>query len=218
MVMGTEAQSGGTRERLMDAAQELFAERGFEGVSLRDITGAAEANVAAVNYYFGSRENLIAALVERYAGPMNEKRMALLAEAERRHGEEAVPVEEVLEAFLTPMRDVIAKSEMSERLFCKFMGRLMGERGYRLPDSVQPAFQAMAGRFASALRRAVPGLSEPLALWRMQYSFGVMANALMHGETFQQIAAGRAGDPGMDRQFRQIIDFCAAGIRAASTP
>lgn len=203
----------GTRERILEAAESLFAERGFDSVSLRDITGAAGANVAAVNYHFGSKDNLIDAVIERHATPINEARIAQLDAAEGRHPD-GVPVEEILQAFLEPMLHHIMSGRMSEELFCKFMGRLMGERGYCLPEAVEPLFQAMAARFAGALRKAVPALSEELALWKMHYSFGVLANTLTHGETLRQISGGRAGAPEMDQQFRQIIDFCAAGIRA----
>ena len=99
----TEQSEVGTRERILDAAERLFGERGFEVVSLRDITGLAGANVASVNYHFGSKEKLIDAVVERHSVPMNERRMAMLGAAEGRHAGGMVPVREVLEAFLQPM-------------------------------------------------------------------------------------------------------------------
>jgi AcrR family transcriptional regulator len=208
----------GTRERILDAAEALFGEEGFEGVSLRDITGRADANVASVNYHFGSKENLITAVVERHARPINEERLRCLDAAEARHADRAVPVEQVLEAFLVPMIEHIEKGRMSEGLFCKFMGRLMAERTFKLPSSVEPLFQEMAARFAKAFMKAVPDISEQEALWRMHYSFGVMANTLMHGETLQQISAGRAGAPTIEEQMRHIIKFCTAGFRASSGP
>ncbi len=211
---GVQDQRTGTRARILEAAEALFAEHGFESVSLRDITREADANVASVNYHFGSKDKLIDAVVARHVMPINEKRLKLLEEAEGRHGGGAVPVEEILEAFLAPLLAQITSGEMSERLFCKFMGRLMGERGYKVPAAVEPLFRTMAGRFTSALRKSVPFLSEELALWRMHYSFGVMSNTLTHGETLRQLSAGRAGDPPVGVQFRRIIDFCASGFRA----
>ncbi len=213
-----EQSRAGTRERILEAAEALFAERGFETVSLRDITGAAEANVAAVNYHFGSKDNLIDAVVERHVTPINVQRLKLLDESEERHGEQPVPVAEILEDFLAPLLAHIMSGKMSERLFGKFMGRLMGERGYKVPASVEPLFRTMAARFTGALRKAVPMLTEELALWRMHYSFGVMSNTLTHGDTLRRLSGGRAGDPSMEDQFRQIIDFCASGIQAGANP
>lgn len=210
-----EQSETGTRERILDAAERLFGERGFEVVSLRDITGLAGANVASVNYHFGSKDKLIDAVVERHAAPVNERRMAMLDTAEERHGGAVVPVREVLEAFLRPMIAHILEGKMSEDLFCKFMGRMMSERGYCLPKSVEPIFQEMAMRFAVAFLKAVPGLSEQDVLWRMHFSFGVLSNTLMHRDTLQQISAGRAGDPGMEVLLESVLDFTAAGFVAS---
>ena len=204
----------GTRERILEAAEALFAERGFDTVSLRDITGAAEANVAAVNYHFGSKDNLIDAVQERHINPVNEDRLRQLDAAEARHGDDPIPVEEILEAFLAPLLAHIESGRMSEQLFGKFMGRLMGERGYQLPESIRPLFLAVAGRFTDALRKAVPCLTQERALWRMHYSFGALANTLTHGETLKKLSASHAGAPTMEEQFRHIIAFCAAGFQA----
>jgi hypothetical protein len=138
----------------------------------------------------------------------------MLDQLESRPAECPPPVRDILEAFLNPLIEHITEGKRKEQLFCKFMGRLMGERGYRLPESVEPLFQEMALRFASALRRAVPELSEEIALWRMHFSFGVMANTLTHGETLKQISGGRAGHPEVEELFRRVIDFCAAGFHA----
>ena len=205
----------GTRERVLRSAETLFAERGFEIVSLRDITGAADANVAAVNYHFGSKGKLIDAVIERHVVPINEERVELLNRFEAECVESPLPVEKVLKAFLWPILRHITSGEMSEELFGKFMGRLIGERGYRLPESVRPLFRMMAARFTSALRRAVPQLSEEEALWRMHFSFGVMSNTLTHGDTLREISGGRAGNPSIEKIFEEIIEFCTAGIEAA---
>ncbi|MBL47927.1 MAG: hypothetical protein CMP28_03120 [Roseibacillus sp.] len=212
---GKTEDSPTTSERVLRAAEALFAERGFDTVSLRDITGAAEVNVAAVNYHFGSKDKLVDAVVERHVNPINQERLRLLDEYEAQPGEDVLPVRSILEAFLAPVLRHIVSGEMSEHLFGKFMGRLIGERGYSLPQKVRPLFGVMARRFSGALRKAVPELSEEGALWRMHFSFGVMSNTLTHGDTLQQISGGRAGDPPIEFLFEQIIEFCAAGIEGA---
>ena len=201
-----------TRDRILVAAEALFAERGFEVVSLRDITGAAAANVAAVNYHFGSKEKLIDAVVTRHLIPVNEERLVRLNELENGHSGKALPVEDILKAFLSPVLHHIASGEMSEDLFQKFMGRLIGERGYSLPEEARPLFGVMARRFAAAFQRAVPHLSEEAALWRMHFSFGVMAHTLTNGDTLHQISEGRSGNPSTESLLVKIIDFCKAGM------
>src|ERR1700730_6362188 len=76
--MGNGAAGRDTRERLLATAEELFATRGIDAVSVRDITEAAGANIAAVNYHFGSRRGLIDAIVERRADALGTRRAELL--------------------------------------------------------------------------------------------------------------------------------------------
>ena len=209
-VLAEETQT--TRARILLSAEALFAERGFEVVSLREITGAAGVNVAAVNYHFGSKDKLIDAVVIRHLSPVNEERLRQLDKLEERYSEVPIPVEEILKAFLSPVLDHIASGEMSEDLFKKFMGRLIGERGYSLPDDACSLFALMAGRFAAAFQKAVPQLNEEAALWRMHFSFGVMAHTLTNGETLGQLSDGRSGNPSTKTLLGNIIDFCRAGI------
>ena len=85
VAIGTANGAAGTKERLLDAAEALFMEHGFEATSLRLITAAAEVNLAAVNYHFGSKEELFQAILTRRLDPMNQKRVDLLTDMERRH-------------------------------------------------------------------------------------------------------------------------------------
>ena len=91
-----------TRDRLLDAAEALFMEHGFEATSLRAITAAAGANLAAVNYHFGGKEALFEAVLTRRLDPMNQERVALLTELENRGGAQAIGCEQILSAMLIP--------------------------------------------------------------------------------------------------------------------
>ena len=75
-----------TKDRLLDAAERLFADKGYSATSLRDITQKAEVNLAAVNYHFGSKEALLSAALERRFDPVNRKRLELLDAAEAEAG------------------------------------------------------------------------------------------------------------------------------------
>ena len=89
-----------TRERLLDAAERLFAERGFEGTSLRAVTQAAGASVSAAHYHFGSKEALLHATLLRRVEPVNRARLARLGALEERGG--PVALEALLDCFLRP--------------------------------------------------------------------------------------------------------------------
>ena len=101
--MSKAASKDETKERIMRAAEGLFAERGFESVSLRDITTEALANVAAVNYYFGTKDALIDELIIQCNAPLMKARMKLLDEAEKKYQIGVVPVEVILDSIMRPM-------------------------------------------------------------------------------------------------------------------
>src|SRR5262245_39243766 len=90
--------AGRTRERLLDAAERLFATRGFEATSLRDVTSQAKANIAAVNYHFGSKDALVRAVFERRLGEVNRRRIELLDA----RGRGRPDPEQILHAFIAP--------------------------------------------------------------------------------------------------------------------
>ncbi len=205
-------QPTASQERLLDAAAALFAERGFEAVSLRDITTAAGANVAAVNYHFGSKDKLIDAVMGRYTLPINQARIELLDVLLSR--ESAPTVREVVEAFLRPLMTRIQQEESSQRLFAKFMGRLMAEGGPGLPAELVPQFQEMATKVVKAFQVAVPGLSEEKAYYRLKFCFSVMADAMMQDAALTQISEGRIEKQrDWEHVFEEVVDFCVGGLK-----
>lgn len=194
----------------MEATERLLAEQGFEAVSLRDITGAAEVNVAAVNYHFGSKEKLFEEIQCRYIAPVNEERMRMLEEITV--DGRVASVREILEAFMRPFLTVVKRSEMSERLFFKLMGRCIMDNQGGLPDALVPEFKRVAEAYTKALMAAIPGMKVETMLWRLHYTFGVMAQTLLHGELLVKLTHGACGEPDVETQFQNMIDFCHAGF------
>lgn len=201
---------GSTKQRLLEAAEELFAQEGFERVSVRDITARAGANVAAVNYHFGNRMGLVHAVVARHVEPVIRERLVRLGELERRGG---MTVEELAEAYMRPFVTQVRRSELAERMFGKLMGRLFGEGGDVLPEGVVRGFAEVAERFARAFAKAVPGVAEEEWYWRQNFMAGAMVHTLAHAEMLQRVTRGRCGDPGIERVLSRCVRFVAAGMR-----
>src|SRR5512143_3976610 len=97
---GTKAE---TKDRILDAAERLFAEHGFDATSLRMITAAAGVNLAAVNYHFRSKDSLIEAVFGRRIGPVNKERLEMLTAAEKAAGSDPLSLEAVVRAFVEPV-------------------------------------------------------------------------------------------------------------------
>ncbi len=210
----TKASGGSaTRRRLLEAAEALFSEEGFDRVSVRDITERGQANVAAVNYHFGSREGLVEQVMARYINPINEERVARLDKLERAAGSKAVPLEELLDAFVRPFATQVRRSELSERLFYKLMGRILADELVKLPESVERGFEVMLRRFRKAFGKALPGVDEQELLWRMHFTVGAMVHTMAHGEALYRFSEGASGQPSMESTLSRFIQYAAAGLR-----
>ncbi len=199
--------------RLLDAAEQLFAEKGFESVSVRDVTQAAKANVAAVNYHFGSRDGMIALVVARYVTPINQERLQRLDALEKKWVAKAVPLEEIIDAFVRPVVGIVRKSELSERLFCKLVGRIFALQGEGLPVAVEEQMKVLITRFMRALGKALPTLSQEELVWRMHFVVGSMIHMLMNQEMLHRLSNGVSGAPSMEATLGRFIRFAVAGVR-----
>ncbi len=202
-----------SKQRLLEAAEQLFADRGFESVSVRDVTQAAGANVAAINYHFGSRDGLVATVVTRYLAPINDERLIRIESLERKFPGKSVPLEEVLDAFVRPLAGAVRKSELNERLFCQLMGRIFTMRGDGLPKDLVSQMQAVSDRFIRVLGKALPTLSQEELVWRMHFVVGSMVHMLTHEDMLHRLTQGASGTPSMEVTLGRFIRFAAAGLR-----
>jgi AcrR family transcriptional regulator len=199
--------------RLLEAAEQLFAERGFEAVSVRDVTKLAKANVAAVNYHFGSREEMVALVVSRYIIPVNEERLARLDALERKWSGKAVPLEEIIDAFVRPVVGLVRKSELSQSLFGKLVGRIFAMHGAGVPQAVEEQMKTLIDRFIRALGKALPTVSQEELVWRMHFLVGSIIHMLVNQDMLQRLSGGASGNPTMEVTVGRFIRFAAAGLR-----
>jgi AcrR family transcriptional regulator len=186
-----------TKQKILDAAEQLIAEQGYAGTSLRQIIASAGVNLAAIHYHFGSKDDLLHELLLRKAGPVNEKRIELLDRYAAENGGVPLPIERVLDAFFAPMIETADRNPQ----FVRVMGRIVVEG--LLPAVVERSFQPMFTRFTGALRQAVPDIPEEEFQWRIHFMMGVIAHTLV-------------GAPGGHFQDRidKLTRFLAAGFRA----
>ncbi len=201
------------RQRVLEAAEELFAKHGFDAVSIRDITSRCGANVAAINYHFGGRDKLVEEVMLRYVEPINQERLLRLESALQKWGAKAVPVEELLDAFVRPLVTRVKKSELSERLFYKLCGRVFSEHIDTLPQPVELQFAPVLQRFYDAFQSSVPELSREELVWRFHFMVGGMLYLMSHQDLLQRMSRGDSGEPSMEASISRFIRYSAAGFR-----
>jgi AcrR family transcriptional regulator len=210
--MSFEAQS--TRERIADAAERLFGQQGFPCTSLRDITEEAAVNLAAVNYHFGSKENLYKAVLIRRIRPVNEERIKLLTEAEQLSGDQPVPIRSILETFIRPLMRRATEESEGGVSFLKLISRdLMDPQPFMLADRMKE-FAPLVEFYTRVLAKTLPNLPLPEVFWRMQFTMGGVLYAAAHQSDFERISCGMCQGGDLDGCLRRLIDFCAAGLQA----
>jgi AcrR family transcriptional regulator len=202
-----------TRTQLLDAAERLFAEHGFHGTSVRAITGLAGANLAAVGYHFGSKAELLAAVVRRVIEPINAAQEAGLDRLLARTPDP--PVADLVEAFVGPLFDEMPAGDEGGARTSRLIVRILGDPAEEMRSWTGSAEDTVRDRYLAAFGRALPGLAEEELWFRMR---GILAvTAVDRVEVYnRRLPAGlspAAGEAGR----RWAITFLAAAMGAPPT-
>jgi AcrR family transcriptional regulator len=191
-----------TKTRILDAAEKLFGEKGFDATSLRDITTEADVNLAAVNYHFQSKDSLIEATIMRGAAPVNDRRLALLEAAGPKP-----TIEQIIEAFVGPAL------EYDFQRIAPLMARVLSS-----PEIMQRVFkqhiETLSRRFADAIAVAVPGLSPAERMWRLHFTAGAMAHTVTRAPVMRDLFGGMLDIKDRQQLIARLVRFAAAGFRA----
>jgi len=207
--------SDDTREQILDAAESLFSEKGFEGASMRQIMNDAGANLAAGHYHFGSKENLLLAVLERRIGPLNEERLRMLEELEAASvRRKRLPVEGIIRALVAPPLYLSRDAEGGGAKFMRLLGRILSEPNKDLHKQFMSQFDEVSKRFLPAFKNALPGMPEKEGMWRLYFVMGTMAHTIMDTEKLQYCSHGLAEGETVEGVIDRMVRFCAAGLKA----
>ena len=194
-------KTGDTQDRILDAAEQLFVERGYSATSLRAIANEAEVNLAATNYHFGTKEGLLAAVIHRHMHPVNEERIKRLSTLEE--SGHLPTLRSTLEALFYPLVDNLP----NERLPA-VMGRILSEPESLTRPIITEAVAEVAIRFQTALSRALPKLSPEELAWR----FHLMTGSMIHLLKFPTPIVSNGGDKHFRDAIEHLIDYSIAGL------
>ena len=201
-----------TRTRILDAAEELFMQHGFEGTSMRQLTARAGVNLAAVNYHFGSKDALIEAVFRRRLDPMNVERIAALDHLESTN---CVSPETVIRAFVGPSLRMIEDAKGGGRNFIRLLGRTYTDPAKGIRALIGQMYAPAMERYKRALQRALPHMPADELVWRMHFMFGTLAYTLAATDTVQLIAGCKPEDRYDARLLEErLTAFLAAGLHA----
>ncbi|EOX4278415.1 TetR/AcrR family transcriptional regulator [Vibrio cholerae] len=201
-----------TKEKILDVAEGLFAEYGFNDTSLRTLTSKAGVNLASVNYHFGDKKTLVRAVLNRYLEAfMPEMKQSL----ERLNERDDYDMAEVFEALRAPLRSL---SELRPNGTSRFM--LLIGRGYtdvqgHLRWFITNRYNDVLTLFTDSVLKANPNLTRETLFWRLHFTLGTCVFTMASSQALAEIAENDFGskvDP--KSVVDQLIPYLAAGVAA----
>jgi AcrR family transcriptional regulator len=204
-----------TKDRILDAAESLFMEHGFEATSLRAITAAAGVNLASANYHFGSKEELFQAVLTRRLDPMNQERLDLLTKLERESGSAPLRCDRILSAMFVPALRLARDPERGGKDFLRLLGRAYADPAPFIRRFLAEQYATMIERFKTAFGRALPELPKKELSWRLHFIMGALSYTLAGTDALRLIAELTPAETGNDEALLQrLAPFLLAGLQS----
>ncbi len=198
-----------TKDRILGAAEELFAQHGFSGTSLRQVTSRADVNIAAVNYHFGSKENLVNEVFRRRMDVMSAERLSRLADARKQHPGQLEPV---LAAFVEPAL-ALAQDRQGGGAFIRVIARAYAEKNDSLRKFLSEQYGHVLREFGKAIAACLPELSKEELYWRLDFLAGALTYAMADFGLIKR-PAGVSEAAHRERAAQALIRYAAAGFKA----
>jgi len=208
-------KAGGTpgKDRILDAAERLFARHGFYGVSVRDITRAAEVDVALVSYHFGGKRELFAAVFQRRAEQLNPERLAMLEEVRRAALPGTPTLEQIVTAFTYPLLERSARGGPGWKSYFALVAQVNNSPEWG-PVLMTQHFDPLVERFIAVLREALPGCAPREIYWGYQFLTGALTLTFAETGRIDRLSEGLCKSADLDSVHERLAPFVAAGFRA----
>ncbi len=201
-----------TKDRILHAAEDLFAQQGFASTSLRQVTSRADVNIAAVNYHFGSKDNLVNEVFRRRMDEMSAQRLQALRQAgETSPGQ----LEPILAAFIEPAL-AIAQDRHGGAAFIRVIARAYAESNGSLRKFLSDQYGHVPREFAKAIHACVPALDKEELYRRLDFLSGALTYAMADFGLIKR-PAGVSDATHRQRAAKALIRFAVAGFHADAT-
>ena len=211
-----------TRNLILDTAERLFVQQGFDGTSMRQITSEADVNLAAVNYHFGSKESLVQAVLKRRLAVLNQERLRQLDELETCAQGRPLKPSQIVDAFFGTLLRLAASPDHAGKNFLPLLERTMIDPTGFIRTLVAAEYASVMERYQTALFKALPDVPRAEIIWRFQFMLGATSYAIIGTEVLRTVIgwatedSDSAHDP--DRLLQRLMSFLLGGLRAPLPP
>ena len=206
-----------TRARILDAAERLFMAHGYDGTSMRQITGEAGVNLAAVNYHFGSKEALIQEVFRRRLNWLNEERMRALDELEATADGQPLKPSQIVDAFFGTMIRMAEDEERGGVIFLRLLGRTLTEPSDFIRAFLAHEYKTVVERYKEALFRSLPNVPKAEIVWRFHFMLGATSYAIAGTDALRLVTdwgiEAEDSEDRLDRLLPRLISFLIGGLR-----
>ncbi|MBS0345983.1 MAG: TetR family transcriptional regulator [Proteobacteria bacterium] len=207
-----------TRERILDAAERLFMANGYEGTSMRQITGDAGVNLAAVNYHFGSKESLMQEVFRRRLDWLNEERMRILDGLERDAAGKPLKPSQIVDGFFGTLLRLADNEARGGMTFLRLLGRTLTEPSEFIHSFLAQEYRAVIERYKAALFKALPDVPRAEIVWRFHFMLGATSYAIAGIDALRIVTDWQIEDETetnqLDRLLPRLMSFLLGGLRA----
>lgn len=205
------ANAKSRKEKILEIAERLFAQRGFDGVSLREITNEASVDVALVKYHFGSKQGLFDELLSRRAEAINFERSAALEAVLARAN--PAPVEEIVDAFTHTLLNKVVSEDPSWRNYFGLLAQVNNNPAWG-GQSMSRYFDPLVRRFLDALRDALPDCDETDLYWCYHFWSGALTLTFADTKRIDGLSGGLCESSDFESVHERLVPFISAGLRA----
>jgi AcrR family transcriptional regulator len=206
------ADRGGAEARILDAAEALFAGRGFHGVTLREIAISAEVDAALLHYYFEHKRGLFDAVWERRAEVVNRERLQALERYAVAHAGR-LTVEGALEAFLLPLLDPQRHRDPGWRHYFTLTALVSNSAEWG-GEMMGRCFDPVVRRLIDLIAAALPGADRAELYWSYQMLSGALMLTLSNTGRIDRLSDGRCRSADVEAIAPRMVRYAAAGFRA----
>ena len=197
---------------ILDAAEALFSEHGFDGVTLRQVAGAAGVDTALVHYYFASKRGMFDAVFLRRAAILNDERLRALDAYERDHGE-AMTVEGLMEAFLRPVLEPSTHRGPGWRAYFALVAQVNNTPVWG-GETMTRYFDPVIRRLIDLLRRVLPGVPDADLYWAYHMLSGALTLTMGQTGRLDLLSGGLCRSDDLPVAADHLVAFAAAGFEA----
>lgn len=213
-----EVRSPDTRERILDAAERLFMAHGYEGTSMRQITGEAGVNLAAVNYHLGSKEALVQEVFRRRLDWLNDERIRVLNAMEAEADGKPLKPSQIVDGFFGTLLRMADDERRGGITFLRLLGRMLTDPSEFIRAFFAHEYSEVIDRYKEALFKALPDVPKAEIVWRFHFMLGATSYAIAGTDALRvvtdwQIEEADATDR-LDRLVPRLMSFLLGGLRA----